>query len=258
MTAVNVPFYGRLALVTGGAGGIGQAVCHLLAAEGATVVVADIQLEVAENVARSLPGEAKHQAMYVDVGEPLSVETLFNGIRSAFSEPLSIVVHCAGILRTAPLSQCTDELFDDIIRVELKGTFLVTRAASRDMLRSGTPLSEWRGAIVNISSLAAKCGSMPSCAYAAAKAGVVALTKSAALELAKHGIRCNVVIPGWVETPMMEDAGESSKARVVANTPLKRTAQPLEIAEAIKFLCSPTTSSYITGTVLEVTGGFKM
>ncbi|KAH7959949.1 hypothetical protein HPB49_015485 [Dermacentor silvarum] len=102
--------------------------------------------------------------MYVDVGEPLSVETLFNGIRSAFSEPLSTVVHCAGILRTAPLSQCTDELFDDIIRVELKGTFLVTRAASRDMLRSGTPLSEWRGAIVNISSLAAKCGSMPSCA----------------------------------------------------------------------------------------------
>ncbi|KAH7958539.1 hypothetical protein HPB49_002456 [Dermacentor silvarum] len=309
MTAVNVPFHGRLALVTGGAGGIGQAVCHLLAAEGATVVVADIQLEVAENVARSLPqtarasnegkqgrrgsqkkekpgeeewplplvfyagrlaavacsdpntlcaGEAKHQALYVDVGEPLSVEQLFNGIRSAFSEPLSIVVHCAGILRTAPLSQCTDELFDDIIRVELKGAFLVTRAASRDMLRSGTPLSEWRGAIVNISSLAAKCGSMPSCAYAAAKAGVVALTKSAALELAKHGIRCNVVIPGWVETAMMEDAGESSKARVVANTPLKRTAQPMEIAEAIKFLCSPTTSSYITGTVLEVTGGFKM
>ncbi|XP_075540017.1 (3R)-3-hydroxyacyl-CoA dehydrogenase-like [Dermacentor variabilis] len=171
-------------------------------------------------------GDAKRQATYVDVGEPLSVEQLFNGIRSAFSEPLNFVIHCAGILRTAPLSQCTDELFDDIVKTELKGTFLVKLAAVRNMLRSGTALSEWRGAIVNISSLAGKCGSVQPCAYSAAKAGVVALTKSAASELAKHS--------------------------------LKRTGQPMEIAEAMKFLCSPTTSSFITGTALEVTGGFKI
>ncbi|XP_054923066.1 (3R)-3-hydroxyacyl-CoA dehydrogenase-like [Dermacentor andersoni] len=323
MTTVDAALYGRLALVTGGASGIGKAVCQLLAADGVTVVVADIQLEAAENVARALPGDAKHQAMYVDVGEPLSVEQLFNGIRGAFSEPLSIVVHCAGILRAAPLSQCTDKLFDEIIKIELKrhvailqhfavsdkstdvqqlelrmsqglgakaeppmvmtlrrlkitfglmtyrrdyqscfwcfqGTFLVNRAAIRDMLRSGKPLSDWRGAIVNVSSLAARCGSVQPCAYGAAKAGVQALTKSAASEVAKHGIRCNVVVPGWVDTPMMAEAGESNKTRVISNTPLKRTGQPMEVAEAIKFLCSPTTSSFITGTVLEVTGGFKM
>ncbi|XP_050028479.1 (3R)-3-hydroxyacyl-CoA dehydrogenase-like [Dermacentor andersoni] len=258
MTTVDAALYGRLALVTGGASGIGKAVCHLLAADGVTVVVADIQLEAAEKVARSLPGDAKHQAIYVDVGEPLSVEQLFNGIRSAFSEPLSIVVHCAGILRAAPISQCTDELFDEIIKNELKGTFLVNRAAIREMLRSGKPLSDWRGAIVNVSSLAARCGSVLPCAYGAAKAGVVALTKSAASEVAKHGIRCNVVVPGWVDTPMMAEAGESNKTIVIANTPLKRTGQPMEVAEAIKFLCSPRTSSFITGTVLEVTGGFKM
>ncbi|KAL1481005.1 hypothetical protein MTO96_050556, partial [Rhipicephalus appendiculatus] len=202
--------------------------------------------------------DAKHKAMYVDVGDPLSVEQLFTGIRSSFSEPLSIVVHCAGILRAAPLTESTDELFDEVIKVDLKGTFLVNRAAGRDMQRSGSHIPAGGGAIVNISSLAAKCGSSQSCAYAAANAGIVALTKSAALELAKHGIRVNVVIPGWVETPMMAIASDSSKSAVSSATPLKRTAQPREIAEAIIFLCSPSASSYITGSVLEVTGGFRM
>ncbi|XP_037514322.1 estradiol 17-beta-dehydrogenase 8 [Rhipicephalus sanguineus] len=258
MAAVDASFNGRLALVTGGAGGIGQAVCHLLATKGVTVVVADKQLEAAETFVRSLPGDAKHQAMYVDVGDPLSVEQLFTGIRNSFSEPLSIVAHCAGIVRAAPLTKSTDELFDEVIKIDLKGTFLVNRAAGRDMLRSGSHISEGGGAIVNISSLAAKCGSLQSCAYAAANAGIVALTKSAALELAKHGIRCNVVVPGWVETPSMANVDESSKSAVLSTTPLQRAAQPREIAEAIVFLCSPLASSYITGSVLEVTGGFRM
>ncbi|XP_075744304.1 (3R)-3-hydroxyacyl-CoA dehydrogenase-like [Rhipicephalus microplus] len=186
MAAVDAPLKGRLALVTGGAGCIGQAVCHILASKGVAVVVADKNVEAAKNFVRCLPGEAKHQAMYVDVSDPLSVEQLFTGIGRSFSMPLSIVVHCAG-----------------------------------------------GGAIVNISSLAAKCGSSQSCAYAAATAGIVALTKSAALELATHGIRCNVVIPGWVESPFMAIANENSKSAVVSATQLKRTAQPKEIAEAI-------------------------
>ncbi|XP_075540016.1 (3R)-3-hydroxyacyl-CoA dehydrogenase-like [Dermacentor variabilis] len=237
MASADACFYGRVALVTGGASGIGQAVCNTLAAGGAIVVVADKQLEAARKVALSLPGDAEHQAMFVDVGESVSVEQLFDKIRSAFSEPLSIVVHCAGILGTAPLCECTDELFDDVIRYVHQ-----TRGA----------------AIVNISSIAAKCCSASSAAYAAAKAGVVAMTKSAASELAEHGIRCNAVMPGWVETPFMAHAGAAVKAKAISSTPLRRTAQPWEIAEAIKFLCSPAVSSFITGATLEVTGGYYM
>ncbi|KAH7959620.1 hypothetical protein HPB49_012488 [Dermacentor silvarum] len=207
---------------------------------------------VAKGQARARDRDAKHQAMFVDVAESVSVEQLFNSIRSAFSEPLSIVVHCAGILRVAPLCECTDELFDDVIR----GTFLVNRAAGRDMLRSGTSLPKGRAAIVNISSIGAKRCPSTSPAYSAAKSGVIALTKSAASELAEHGIRCNAVLPGWVDTPLMADADARFKAEAISNTPLKRTAQPWEIAEAIKFLCSPAASSFITGATLEVTGGF--
>lgn len=256
MTAVVSVFTGRLALVTGGASGIGKAVCGALAAEGAIVVVADKQLDAAKEVAESLPGEAKHRALYVDVGDASSVEQLFRDIRHAFSEPLSIVVNSAGILRKCSLVDCTDETFDDVIRVNLKGTFLVNRAASRDMLRFGIP--DGGAAIVNVSSIEGKSGFWSSAVYSASKAGIVALTKSAAQELARHGIRCNAVLPGWTDTPMAVSSDEAVKAQALALMPIKRPAEPREIAEAIKFLCSPTASSYVNGAALEVTGGFCM
>lgn len=258
MTPAVTSLNGRLALVTGGASGIGEAVCRALASEGATVVIADRQLESARRVAQSLPGEAEHHTVYADVSDSSSVEQLFADIRSKFSQPLSIVVNCAGILLSAPLTDCSDELFDDVIRVNLRGTFLVNRGASRDMLRSGIPLPEGGAAIVNVASITANSGWYHNCAYAASKAGVVALTKSAAQELAAHGIRCNAVLPAMTDTPMSASAGESHKAMAVARIPLKRVAQPWEVAEAVKFLCSPTASSFITGTTLEVTGGFGM
>ncbi|KAH7944818.1 hypothetical protein HPB49_000759 [Dermacentor silvarum] len=253
-----MPLTGRLALVTGGASGIGEAVCHTLADDGATVVVADKQLEVARKVAASLPGGVQHQAEYVDVGDSSSVEQLFGNIRSTSPLPLSIVVNCAGILGQALLVDCTDEFFDEVIRVHLRGAFLVTRAASREMIRTGTALPEGGAAIVNISSLAAKTGSRACSAYAAAKAGVVSLTKSAAQELAAHGIRCNAVLPGWTETPMTASLREELKSAFCSLVPLKRTAQPREIAEAVKFLGSPASSSYVTGAALEITGGCNM
>ncbi|KAK8774493.1 hypothetical protein V5799_010979 [Amblyomma americanum] len=207
---------------------------------------------------QSFAGEAKHCAMHVDVGDSSSVEKLFHDINAVFSQPLSIVVNCAGILRRAPLVECTEELFDDVIRVNLKGTFAVTRAASREMLRSGKKLPEGGAAIVNVASIAARRCTRASAAYAASKAGVVALTKSAAQELAAHGIRCNTVLPGWADTAMTTAIPNEIRAMAISETPLKRTAKPQEIAEAIKFLCSPTASSYITGAALEVTGGVYM
>ncbi|KAH6931607.1 hypothetical protein HPB50_025675 [Hyalomma asiaticum] len=258
MAAPAKPFAGRLALVTGGAGGIGEAVCRILAAEGAILIVADVQLEAAKKVADSLPGDMKHQAMYVDVGNSSSVKQLFNSIMDKFSEPLSIVVNSAGILRLAPILECTDELFDDVIKINMRGTFLVTREASRYMLHSGIPMPEGGAAIVNVASIVAKCGSPVSAAYAASKAAVVALTKSAARELASHGIRCNVVLPSHTETSLMGKVPRDRIDACLSVTPLKRLAQPREVAEAIKFFCSPIASSYVTGAALEVSGGFYM
>ncbi|KAL1441697.1 hypothetical protein MTO96_008415 [Rhipicephalus appendiculatus] len=249
---------GRLALVTGGASGIGEAVCHTLAAEGATVIVADRQLEPAKKVAASLPGDVAHRAEHVDVGDSSSVEQLFANIGSSSALPLSIVVNCAGILARALLVDSTDEHFDEIMRVHLRGTFLITRAASREMIRVGKALPEGGAAIVNMASMAAKSGWFASGAYAAAKAGIVTLTKTAAQELAAHGIRCNAVLPGWTETAMTEPLPEEFKAKVISMTPLERVAQPKEVAEAVKFLCSPATSSFVTGVALEISGGLNM
>lgn len=248
---------GRLAVVTGGASGIGEAVCLVLAEEGATVVVADKQLEAARKVAASLPGGARHQAVYVDVGDSDSVVQLFDSIKGA-ALPLTAVVNCAGIGGMVPIVDCSDERFDDIIRVNLKGTFLVTREASRYMLRSGQPVPEGGAAIVNVASIFGKGGQENAAAYSASKGGVVSLTKSAAQELGAYGIRCNAVVPGWIETPLSAGAPGDMKAAAIAATPLRRTAQPREVAEAIKFLCSPTSSSFVTGAALEVTGGWRM
>nr|XP_054928502.1 estradiol 17-beta-dehydrogenase 8-like [Dermacentor andersoni] len=197
--------------------------------------------------------------MYVDVGDTSSVEHLFEGIRKVSAVPLSIVVHCAGIIRRAPLLDCSDELFDNVINVNLKGTFLVNQAASRAMLRSESLLPEGGASIVNISSIAALSGSYGGSAYSASKAAIIALTKTAAQELAAHGIRCNAVLPGWVNTPMTAMAASTSHmASYMQSCPIKRAAEPSEIAEAIKFLCSPTSSSFITGVALHVDGGYKM
>lgn len=249
---------GRLALVTGGASGIGEAICRALADEGATVVVADKQLEAATKVAESLSGDAKHQAQYVDVGDSSSVEQLFSGMSSTSALPLGIVVNSAGIYVPAPLVDCSDETFDEIIKVNLRGTFLVTRAAARQIMRSGNLLAQGGASIVNIASIAGKTGWPRGTAYCAAKAGVVALTKSAAQELAAHDIRCNALLPGLVATPMTAPLPGESKDVVRSLTPLKRSAQPREIAEAVKFLCSPTASSFVTGAAMEVTGGLMM
>ncbi|KAL3179762.1 hypothetical protein MRX96_037749 [Rhipicephalus microplus] len=228
---------GRLALVTGGASGIGKAVCQTLANEGAIVVVADKQLEEATKVAESLSeryayvnvgmrrkGGAKHHAIYVDVGDSSSVEQLFSCMRSTSALPLAIVVNSAGIYIRASLVDTSDEMFDETIRVNLRGTFLVTRAAAREMTRSENVLPEG----------------------------------GAAIELAVHGIRCNAVLPGLTRTPMTDPLPEESKEEARSLTPLKRFAKPSEIAEAVKYLCSPSASSFVTGAAIEVTGGFLM
>ncbi|KAH6944636.1 hypothetical protein HPB50_004413 [Hyalomma asiaticum] len=248
---------GHLALVIGGNSGIGEAVCHALAAEGATVVIAGRRLDLAKKVAESLPGD-EHQAMSVDVADSASVDQLFANVTSTFAQPISIVVNSAGILRRAPLVESSDELFDEIMSVNLRGAFLVTRAAGRHMANASKDLPDGGGAIVNVSSILAKTGWLNGAVYSASKAAVVALTKSAAQELGVHGIRCNAVLPGLTETPMITALSEEVQDRARQISPLKRIAQPREIAEAIKYLCLPMASSFVTGAAFEVAGGCHM
>ncbi|KAH8039720.1 hypothetical protein HPB51_008313 [Rhipicephalus microplus] len=203
---------GRLALVTGGGSGIGRAVCKALSNEGARVVAADINKEGAATTVSDLPGSHEHRALQVDVGSSESVSSMFAEIKKTYSAPVSIVVNCAGIVRDTFLMDMTEESFDEVMKINLKGTYLVTQAAAREMVSSSVP----NGAIVNISSIVGKTGNM--------------------------------------ETPMVASVPEKVLVKIKERIPMGRFGKPEELADAVLFLCSPA-SSYVTGSVLEVTGG---
>uniref|UniRef100_A0A023GJG1 (3R)-3-hydroxyacyl-CoA dehydrogenase n=1 Tax=Amblyomma triste TaxID=251400 RepID=A0A023GJG1_AMBTT len=244
---------GRLALVTGGASGIGKATCHALASQGATVVVADINLDAANSVAQSLPGSATHTGAFLDVGDSESVDKLFASLKETQALPVSIVVNSAGVVHLASLVDTSDEDFDRVIRINLKGTFLVTRAAARAMTASNVA----DAVIVNIASILGKTGIPLLSSYTASKGGVIALTKTVAQELGLQGIRCNVVLPSLTRTPMGSCLPQEGQQKFVEKTPLNRLGEPEDVAQTILFLCSPQ-SSYVTGATVEVTGGYGM
>ncbi|KAH7961059.1 hypothetical protein HPB52_001302 [Rhipicephalus sanguineus] len=230
----------RTALVTGAGSGIGRCVCEALAADGARVVAADCNLDSAVQTVLRLPaGTARHHAWHVDVTSKASVTSLFDHISNCPDlPPVSIVVCCAGIQRRGRVVDLKLEVFDQVIDVNLKGTFLTVQAAVNEMLARGVE----QGSVVTVSSIAA----------------VVAFTKTAALELAPHGIRCNVVLPGMVDTAMTATVSEKDRGIVSARTPLGRLGRPEEIARTIRYLCDEADSSFVTGASFEVTGGLHM
>lgn len=242
---------GRLAVVTGGGSGIGRAICHDLARQGATVVVCDIDSNKAKQTVSELTAGG-HGAYTVDVARSQSVTALFDDIKKSFSLPVSIVVNCAGILKRSPLVDMSEEFFDEIMGVNLKGTFLVTKFAVREMLANKVPGG---GTVVNIASIWGKTGSAQHSAYSASKSAVEGFTRSLALELGGDGIRCNAVLPGYTDTPMTANNSEEAKAKDIGNTPLGRAALPEEVARVVTFLCGPD-SSFMTGASIEVTGGY--
>nr|XP_054931979.1 (3R)-3-hydroxyacyl-CoA dehydrogenase-like [Dermacentor andersoni] len=204
---------------------------------------------------RGPAGEADHRAVHVDVGESASVERLFEAIQGFSGEtPVSIVVNCAGI--DTPFTLITDSSevdFDRVIKVNLKGPFLMSRAGIRHMLAAGVK----DGTIVNVSSITAKSGFRGLSGYTASKAGVLGLTKTLAMEVAPMGIRCNAILPGYTLTPMSDHLSEEDRVAYLAGIPLGRAAQPREMAEVVAFLCSPQ-SSYIVGAVVDVAGGASL
>ncbi|CAN8020992.1 unnamed protein product [Ixodes persulcatus] len=242
---------GKLALVTGGGSGIGRAVCASLALEGAKVVVADVNKDMALNTLRSLPNESEHQAVQVDVGDFQSVRSLFDTVRRLYSCSPSVVVNSAGCLTHSFLLNTDESAFDEMVRVNLKGTFLITQAAARGMVSDECKQDR---SIVNISTILGTTGFPKMSCYVAAKSGVIGFTKSAALELAQYGIRCNTVLPGVTDTPLLSPLDEETVQTLIRRSAMRREGKPEDIASVCVFLASPK-SSYVTGAAIEVTGG---
>lgn len=248
---MNRDFDGKRAFVTGGGSGIGAATSRLLAARGAFVVVADINVEAAAQVASEIECDGgKALPVRVDVADAVSVEEAV-GLAAREGAGLDLAVNAAGI--TGALKPCADFDVADwqlIVDINLTGTFLCLRAEIAAMLPKGG------GAIVNVSSIMGSHALPGGVAYAASKHGVEGLTKAAALDYAKQGIRINAVAPGYVDTPMIAGRRASTNDKIVAMHPIGRIAQPEELARVIAFLLSPE-ASFITGSIHLADGGFS-
>ncbi|AOB27460.1 MULTISPECIES: SDR family oxidoreductase [Bordetella] len=240
----NDRLQGRVALVTGGAGGIGLAVCRRLQAEGARIVVGDIGEERVLAAAAALGGQAF--GVFLDVADRQSWAAAKRAV-DAQGWQVDIVVNVAGIVRDRSLAKMSDAEWSAVIDVNLRGTWLGCQSAFAWIGERG-----W-GRIINVASTAI-FGAYGQANYSAAKAGIVGLTRTAALEGAKRGILVNAVAPGIVETSILADVPDQVRAGWLARMPLKRTAQPEEIAAVIAFLASDD-ASYMTGQTLVVDGG---
>jgi 3-oxoacyl-[acyl-carrier protein] reductase len=242
---------GRIALVTGGAQGIGRAIAEELAAAGATLALADVnEAKLAETV-----GELKAQgidatAFTVNVSSEESIQAGAKAILDKFGK-VEILVNNAGITRDNLMLRMKRADWDLVLSINLTGAFLLTQALLSPMLKN-----RW-GRIVGIASVVGRAGQAGQVNYAASKAGLIGLTRSLAREVASRGITVNAVAPGFIETPMTAVLSEEQTKAMLATIPLGRRGTPKDVAQAVKFLASDA-ASYITGHVIDVNGGMFM
>ncbi|WP_163805016.1 3-oxoacyl-ACP reductase FabG [Mycolicibacterium anyangense] len=238
---------GQTAVITGGAQGLGFAIAELFIAEGARVVIGDINLAATQEAAEKLGGADVARAVKCDVTSYADIDVLVDTAIEQFGR-FDIMVNNAGITRDATLRKMTEDEFDQVISVHLKGTWNGLKKAASIMREQNS------GAIVNMSSISGKVGMIGQTNYSAAKAGIVGMTKAAAKELAHLGVRVNAIQPGLIRSAMTEAMPQRIWDSKVAEVPMGRAGEPSEVAKVALFLASDL-SSYMTGTVLEVTGG---
>lgn len=241
---------GQTAVVTGGAQGLGFAIAERFISEGARVVLGDLDLGATESAAKQLGGDEVALAVRCDVTNADEVGALVAAAVERF-DGLDIMVNNAGITRDATMRKMTEQQFDDVIQVHLRGCWNGTRQAAGIMRESGG------GSIINLSSISGKVGFVGQTNYSAAKAGIVGLSKAAAKEVAHLGVRVNVIQPGLIRTAMTEAMPQKAWDQKMAEIPMQRAGEPEEIASVALFYASDL-SSYMTGTVAEVTGGRYM
>ncbi|WP_197537236.1 MULTISPECIES: SDR family NAD(P)-dependent oxidoreductase [Frankia] len=242
---------GDVAVVTGGGGGLGAAVSRRLADDGWSVVVVDIVPEGARAVAESITSVGGRAVVAVaDISDPARVDELRDEAAAAFGRPVAALVNLAGAVRNSVLSKLSDADFELVLRTHLFATMHTVRAFGPGMKAAGF------GRIVNTSSVAAR-GVVAGISYSSAKGGIEGLTRSAAVELARHGVTVNCIEPGVIATGMFLGTPAEFQAAQVAQIPVGRAGHPEEIAAAVSFLVSPE-SAYITGQTLTVCGGLSV
>jgi 3-oxoacyl-[acyl-carrier protein] reductase len=242
----------RVAIITGAARGIGKAIVLTFVREGAKVAIVDVdqrQLEALKNEIEKRKGESIN--ISCDITKSPEVQAMVNQVKKAFGR-IDILVNNAGIIRRGTIETVTEEDWDRVIEVNLKGTFNCCKAVVEFMKQQGY------GKIVNISSIAGKMGDITSApGYGSSKAGVDALTKTLARQLAPYGINVNAVSPHAIETEMSAQWSEERRKEIIASIPLGRLGKPEDVAEAVLFLASDE-ASFITGEILDVNGGVLM
>jgi NAD(P)-dependent dehydrogenase (short-subunit alcohol dehydrogenase family) len=255
-SGISFGLAGRVCLVTGGAQGIGEACARRFANEGASVVIADVDDSHGEALAAELQALYQH----CDVGDKAQVDAT---VAAAFSRHgrIDVLINNAGIFKAADFLDIAEADFDTVLRVNLKGAFLmgqaVARAMSKQPPRAGAPAGSERGAIVNMSSVNGVLAIPSIASYNVSKGGINQLTRVMALSLVDHGIRVNAVAPGTIATELAAKAvltSEDAKRRIMSRTPMRRLGGPGEIADVVAYLASDA-ASYITGEIVVVDGG---
>jgi 3-oxoacyl-[acyl-carrier protein] reductase len=243
---------GKVALVTGSARGIGKSIVERFAAEGAVAVISDVVNETAarETLAGIEKAGGRGMVEMFDVGDAAQVDATVARIVAAQGR-IDILVNNAGITRDNLLMRMTEEDFDAVVRTNLKGTFLLTKAVSRHMIK------QRGGRIVNMSSVVGLMGNAGQSNYSAAKAGIAGFTKSMARELGSRGITVNAIAPGFIQTAMTSSLPEAVQKAFLDQIPLKRFAAPEEVAELALYLASDG-AGYVTGQVIGINGGLYM